>query len=159
MPGLPEGPIQRRDDLLAVIQAGYAGEVFGNGFTGHRQAVTVEEAVVQQVFHDRRYAADVVQVLHDILAAGFEIGETRGPIADALEVFQGQGHADRARHRNQVNHGVGGTAENDDQHHGVFERLARHDVAGPDVLFQQVPDGLARLQAFLLLGRVHGRCG
>ena len=40
-----------------------------------------------------------------------------------------------------MQHGVGGAAQDGDQHHRVFKCLAGHDVARLDVLFEKIADG------------------
>ena len=57
--------------------------------------------------------------------------------------------ADRARHRDQVQHRVGRAAEHRDQHHRVLERGARHDVARLEVHLEHAADRDRRVAALL----------
>ena len=99
-------------------------------------------------------ASDLVHVLHDVLARGLEIRDEGRLVGDGLEVVQGERDAHGVRHGDQVQHGVGGPAERDDDHHGVLKRRAGHDVAGLEVDLQHVLDGLPGHEAFVHLQRV-----
>ena len=63
------------------------------------------------ILHHGRSAADLVQIFHHELAARLEIGEQRSSFADFLEIVDREGNADRARHRDQVQHGIGRAAK------------------------------------------------
>ena len=49
--------------------------------------------------HECRDAADVVEVFEDVLAAGLEVCDKRGGVADALEVVERDINANGACHR------------------------------------------------------------
>ena len=152
-----DGFAQRPQDVLPFIQRRRSGQVFSDGFSGYRHAATVDHAVFQQELHDRRHAAHLVQVLHHVTAAGFEVRQVRGAVADRLEVVDIQRHVNGTGHGDQVQHRVGGTAEHGDEDHGVLEGGAGHDVARLQVQFQQVFDGRAGAGALVQLARVHRR--
>ena len=62
---------QRRDDVLAVGVGGHVGQVLGQRLAGDRHAVAVQQAGVEQRFHQRADAADLDQLAHQIAPAGF----------------------------------------------------------------------------------------
>ena len=70
-------------------------------------------------------ASDLVHVLHDVLARGLEVRDEGRLVGDGLEVVQGERNAHGVRHGDQVQHGVGGPAEGDDDDHGVLEGGAK----------------------------------
>ena len=88
--------------------------------------------------HDHRDAADAVEVDHVVLAVGLGVGEVRHPGGDLVEVVELQLDLGLVGDGQQVEHGVGGAAEGHDHGDGVLERRLGQDVAGPDVLAQQV---------------------
>mmetsp|Transcript_13416 Transcript_13416/g.57198 ORF Transcript_13416/g.57198 Transcript_13416/m.57198 type:complete len:458 (-) Transcript_13416:380-1753(-) len=151
---LLDGLVEGEDDLLAFAQVGTRREVLGHGLAGARHAAPVDEAVFQEVLEHAGRASDLVHVLHDVLARGLEVRDEGDPVGDSLEVVQGERDAHGVRHGDQVQHGVGGPAERDDDHHGVLKRRAGHDVAGLEVDLQHVLDGLAGHEALVHLQRV-----
>ena len=72
------------------VKPGQLGQVLGHRRAGHREAVAVDGAVLQQQLQHGRRAADLVEILHHVLAARLEVGEERDPVADRLEVVDGQ---------------------------------------------------------------------
>ena len=68
-------------------------------------------------------------------------------------------HFRRVRHGQQVQHGVGGTAEGDNHRDGVVERLASHDVARLDAEVYQVQHRRSRLAAIVVFLRRNRRLG
>ena len=154
MPSALDRVLPRTDDVLALGEVAEACEVFCQRSSGHREAVAVKDPSSEKEAEDRRSAADVVQVLHHVLPARLEVSEKWDPVAHVLEIVERQRNVDGARHRDQMQHGVGRAAERHDGHHRVFEGLPRHDVARLDVSLQQLANRLAGPQAFLLFSRV-----
>ena len=139
--------------LLAFRIRLHIGQVFRQGFAGDGQAIAVQQALVQQRFHQRLDAADFDQFGHQVFAAGFQVGQHRHMFADAGEVVEGKIHAGRIGHRQQVQHRIGRAAERNDDGDGVLECGFGHDVAGLDVFFQQFQYGSAgafAIQAFVV---------
>ena len=159
MAGLLDGGFQWLDDLLALLQAGQIFQVLRDRLAGDGHAIAVEQLLIQQVLHHRRGAADVMHVLHDVLAAWFQVRDVGDAIAHLLKVIDGERYVHGAGDGDEVQHGVGGAAEGHDHDHGVLESLTRHDVAGLEVLFHQRADGLPCLQAFGDLGAVGSGTG
>ena len=150
-------PIHRPDHLLPFVEPGQLGQVLRNRPARYRQAVAVQQAVLQQVLHRAGRSAHVVQILHDELSAGLEVRQQWYPVAHRLKIVDCQRDADGFRNCDHVQHRVGRSAKGHDHDHRVFERLAGHNVPRLDVLLQQVPDGRAGLEALLQLSLVHGR--
>ena len=98
-------------------------EVFGDGLTGDRQAIAMQEPLIEQHLEQRLEAANADEVSHVIFAAGLEVGEHGDLTADALEVLEGQFDAGGVGHRDEVKHRVRRAAEGDNDGDGVFKGL------------------------------------
>ncbi len=96
-------------------------QVLGERLPGHRHAVAVQIAALEEVFHQGRRAAHRVEILLDVLAARLQVGQQRHAVAGALEIIQRQRDARRLRDRHQVQHGVGGSAHGHDHRQGIVE--------------------------------------
>ncbi|MNI86020.1 hypothetical protein D3C73_1430680 [compost metagenome] len=83
----------------------------------------------------------------------------RNFVADAIEVVQRQLYFGFPGDREQVHHGVGGTAEGHGDGNGILERLFGHDVAGRDAQAQQVYYGFAGLACEIITTAVCRRRG
>ncbi len=82
-------------------------EVLRHGLSGDGHAVAVHEAGVEQRLHDHGDTADGVDVGHDVLAEGLDVGEVWNLRSDAGEVGEGQFDLSFVRDGQQVQHGVG----------------------------------------------------
>src|SRR5450756_1926825 len=103
MSGGFNGMFQRVDDILfGEVQVGNSGQVFCQGFPGDGETTSVQQSVLQQVFHDGGDASVLVQVLHEVLAAGFEVCQYGDLIADSLEVVLCQGNVYASGHGDEV---------------------------------------------------------
>ena len=80
----------------------------------------------------------LVNILHDILAAGFQIGNEGSAVTDGLEIIQCQGNIHCMRHGQQMKNCVGAAAKCHNSSDGVFERFPCHDVPWLDVPFQKL---------------------
>lgn len=147
-----------------VLVSGEVGDEFGvllQSLSGDGHAGTVEDALLEEVLDQARGAADVVEVLEDVLAGGLEVSEERCAVGDLLEVVDCEGDADGVSDGDQMEDSVGAATGDVDKDHGVLERLAGDDVGRPDVLLQQVLDGATSGQALdhlrLALSRVRRR--
>ena len=147
----------RAHDLLAGAQAGQVLHILRERLAGHGDAVAVQQPLFKQHLHHGRQAADGLQVFHDVRAAGFEIGQQRGLVADLLEIVNGERHVHRTRHGNQMKHGVGRTTQGCNDHHCVFKSLAGHDVARFQVELEQIQNGSAGAKTFVELQGIFGR--
>src|SRR5262245_59837816 len=137
-------------DRLPGLQARQTGQIFGDRLAGDCWTIADEQALFEQQLHDSRCTADVVQILLNVFATGPQVGQVRHAVARALEVVDPKWYADRAGHRDQVQHSVRRAAHSHYHSHRVFERLASHDVARLDVLFETIqthfPGGTALLE-------------
>lgn len=102
-------------------------------------------------------------VFHNILSARLEIGEERRSIGNGLEVVWRERDADRMSDGDEMQDGVGRTAEDHSEDHGVLESGSSHDVARFDVLFEEVEesgtDGVAFGELFRVFSREGGGAG
>ena len=135
----------------------HAFHVLGDAAAGDGQAVAVQVAVIEQSLHQQRHAACFEHVLGDITAARFQIRDIRCLFEDFGDVEQVELDAAFMRDRRQMQRGIGGAAGGGDDRCGVLQRLARHDVARPDILDDQVHDHLARQKAELVAQFVRRR--
>ena len=75
------------------------------------------------IFMSGTDAADGDEFGHEVFAAGLEVGEHGHAFADAREVVDGELHLGGVGDGEQVQHGIGRTAERDDDGDGVLEGL------------------------------------
>ena len=147
-----EGRAKGADDFLSFAECRQFCQILGQCFTRYRQAVAVEVAFFQHPFHHGGYASDLEEVLHDVLAGGFQVGYKGHPIADALDVVDAQRKPERARNGDHMQHSVGAAAEGNDDRNRIFESPLRDDVARLQIEFQQIADRFAGTFHFCLLG-------
>src|SRR5690606_8900511 len=70
------GAIEWPDDILRrKVDSRDIGQIFTKRLARHRQAISVEHAVVEQIFHHQRYATDLVKIFHEVFSAGLEVGQ------------------------------------------------------------------------------------
>ncbi len=120
-----------------------------------------------QLAQDGDHATSTVHVFHVVLLGrGRHLAELGHLARHAVDVGHGEIHPGLLRRRQQVQHGIGGTAHGDVQRHGVLERRLGGDVARQGCLvillipaLGQGDDALARQLEQLLaigVGRQHG---
>src|SRR5579885_1012280 len=85
--GLEQRLIGRTHDVLVRIPF-HVLQVLGDGAAGDGHAVAVQEAVVEQGFHQKRHAACFEHILGDITAARFQIRDIRCLFEDFGDVEQ-----------------------------------------------------------------------
>jgi len=153
------GLVQRPDDGLMRGVGGHIGQRIGNGFAGDGEGIAMQEAGVEEGFHERPDAADGDEFGHQMFAAGFQIGEHGHAFANAGEVVEGQFHLGGMRDGEQMEDGIGGTAEGDDDGDGVFKGLFREDGAGAQTGFKHLEDDGAGAAAVFEFGWGNGVLG
>jgi hypothetical protein len=157
VPRFLDGGLYGQDDALTVGEPGELLEVLGDGLARDRLLAVVHEALLDQVLHKGRGAADVLDVLHHVLARGLHVGKKRDLVAGFLEVVDGELDATRLGHRDDVQNRVGRATCRHHHHHGVLERLPGHDVLGLQVHLEQLHHcGASRVALGLLLLGVGG---
>mmetsp|Transcript_80 Transcript_80/g.176 ORF Transcript_80/g.176 Transcript_80/m.176 type:complete len:625 (-) Transcript_80:19-1893(-) len=154
-----DGIAQRAQHVLPVRQGRASSQVLRHSLASHRHAGAVDEALLHEVLEYGGGAADLVDVLHDVLAGGLEVCDEGNLVGARLEVVQGELYARRVRHGDQVQHRVGGSAQRHHRHHRVLKRRARHDVLGLEVELEEVQDSRACHTALVHLQRVLRRDG
>src|SRR5205814_9712627 len=95
------------------------GQVVGQRLAGHREAVAVQQTLVQQGFHDHWHAADLVEVDHVELAVRLHVGDVGDLPADPVEVLQREIDTRLVGDGQQVQHRVGGSADGHGDGDGV----------------------------------------
>jgi len=106
-----------------------------------RETVAVHEAFVHEQANERHGAADLHEVVHEILTARAQVREDGCLLAKADEVLNAELDAGAVRGGDQMQHGVGGATERDDEGDGVLKRFLGHDVAGGDAALDHVHHG------------------
>ncbi len=151
-----DGVIERANDVLTGDVGFHGLQILSHRAAGDREAIAVQETGDEQGLHHRLDAADGDERGHHVFAGGFEIGEDGDALADACEIIDRKFDASRLCHGEQVQHGVGGTAECDDDGDGIFKRLSRHDVARSDAELQKIHHGGTGTAGVVLLGTGNG---
>jgi len=141
-----EGVVQGPDDL-GVLDGGMVcdlvdGETVGSG--------EVDELSLEHL-EDRRDPASAVQVLDGVGACGPEAGDVRGVPGDLVEVVESDGASELLGDGGQVEGRVGGSSDGHVHADGVAERVAGDDVAGLDVLLDELDDAPSGLPGDLQL--------
>ncbi|MCP9272393.1 hypothetical protein NM203_09360 [Mycolicibacterium sp. CAU 1645] len=80
--------VHRAQHLAVGIRRLDVGEVLGHRLSGHRKAIPVQQAGIQQRLHDHGHAADLVDVLHHVPTEGLDVGEVGHLLSDAGEVLE-----------------------------------------------------------------------
>ena len=124
--------VGRADDVLVGIPF-HVLQILGDRAAGYGHAVAVQEAVVEQRFHQKRNTASFEHVLGDITAARFQIRDIRCPFEDFGDVEQREFDTAFMRDRRQMQRSIGRAAGRGDHRGGIFQRLARDNVARADV--------------------------
>ena len=138
---------QRANDLLACGIGCYVGKVFSQGPTCDRQTPAVQQARIEQRFHQGLYSADVDQLAHRVLTSRPHVSHHGHALADAGEVVERQRDASLVGDREQMQYRVGGAFEGDHRGDCIFKRLATQDVGWTNAAYEQVVHRCARVVA------------
>ena len=115
-------------------------------------------AVIEQRFHQKRYATSFEHVFGDIAATRLQIRDIRSLFEDFGHVEQVKLDATFIGDRRQMQPGIGRATGGCDHGGGVFQRLAGHDVARADIGLDELHDLLAGGGAKRVADLVRGRC-
>ena len=96
------------DDVLIGDFFGLVDD-FGEGEAGDGAGGGVEERV--EFAEERGEAAGVVEVLHVVIARGFEIDEYGNFAGEMVEVGEGEGDSGAGGDRGEVDEAIGGAAD------------------------------------------------
>src|SRR5439155_7460526 len=96
----------------------------GEGAAGAGDLGAIDITAVGEALGDHADAAGLIDVDRDELAAGLQVYEDRGAVADGLEIVDGERHTGLPRHGEEVQHGIGRAAGSSDSGDGVLESLA-----------------------------------
>ncbi len=133
---------RRSDDVLALRQADSI-EVLREAAACHGQALPMQEAAVEQGLQHHRHAADLVHVLGEIAAAGFQVGDERRALEHGGDVEDIERNARFVRHRRQMQSGVGRAAGRGDDGSRVLQGLAGDDIARSQPACEEIHHRLA----------------
>ena len=137
--GVREGP----NDRLPRRIGGNIRQVFRQRAAGDGEAAAMQEAGVQEGFHQRPDAADGDELGHGMPPRRAHVRQHRHVGADAREIVQLKGYAGGVGDGEQMQHRVGGTFEGDAHRDGVLECLAAEDVRRLDAALDEAGDGSA----------------
>ena len=121
--GLGDRLVGRANHVLLIVP-GNVLHVFGQSTAGHRHAVAVQIAVVEQRLHQQRNAAGLEHVLGDVFAARLQVGDVGRALEDLGDVEQVELDAGLVRDRRQMQRAVGRAAGRRDDRRGILQRLA-----------------------------------
>ena len=113
--------VGQRTDHVVVVNLG-AFQVLADAAAGHGHGAQIK--VVAQHVHHGAHAAGEVKIFHQVLvAAGPDVGDHRHLAAGRVKVFEADGAvlAGAARHRHQMNDGVGRATHGHGHGDGVFK--------------------------------------
>jgi len=116
-----DGVGQGTDNLLVGREALDFLDVLGEGLTGHGHDVSVDQVVLEKVLQESGGSADALDVGHDVLTRGLEVGKEGRAVRNLLEVIDGELNADAASDGDEVKNGVGGASGDVDDDHSVLE--------------------------------------
>ena len=151
--------IGRTHDVLLGVPF-HARQILRDRPPGDRHAVAVQVTVVEQRLHQKRHAASFEQILGDIAAARFQIGDIWCPFEDLGDVKKVELDPAFMCDCWQMQAGIGRAAGGGDHGRRILQRLAGDDVARPDVGLDQLQDHLAGGGAELVAEFVRrGRAG
>ena len=119
------------------------------------EALGMQQAVLGQLAHDRRQAAGVAEVLHQVLAARLQVQQGRDVPGQHVEVVERERHAEAACDGQQVDHRVRRAADRRVDPDRVLERRPGHDGRGSQVVPDQADDDLAGSLRRLVAAGVH----
>jgi hypothetical protein len=149
--GLLDRVVKGSNDLLSFPRVTSLDhplvDILSQGFSGDGELITSHKTLLDQESHDaytwshsdsahRAYPStqltwntpDGVDVLHDVLSTGLEVGQEGDPVRDLLEVVNREIDADGTSNGEEVEHGIRGSSKDHGQDHGVLESLAGHDI-------------------------------
>ena len=132
------------------------GQVLRHRLAGHRHLVTVQQPLLEQVPEHDGHAADAVEIAHVELAARLHVGDVRHTRGDLVEVVEIELDAGLVGDRQQVQHGVGRTAERVGERDRVLERALGQDVVRSQPDPQHVDDRLAGAARVVVTPAVDG---
>ena len=97
-------------------------------------------STINERLHQHRQTTLAVNVVHHILTKGLQITEVRDLRADPVEIIEGELDLGLIGNGQEVQDGVGGTAESHQNGNGVFERLPRQQLSNGQTLVQHADD-------------------
>ena len=145
------------DDLLAGRLDDVGGDLGDRPAVDGRQVAVEEPGPLEQLAHDQRHAARLVHVERGVAPARPHVGDERGPVGDGPELVDVERDPELVGDREQMQDAVRRSAGRGHAGDPVLERLAGHDVLGPDVAPDEVHDQLARAVGGRVLGLALGR--
>ena len=142
-PALRRHGVGHRVDHVLVGGKDDSLQVFSHRGTGDGHRIPVEQTGFEQCGHDGRHAADAVQINHVVTPEWAQVAEVRDASADAVEVLQGEVDAGLGSDGQQVEDGIGRSAERHHHSDRVFECWAGEDVAWGDTGLHEAHHRLA----------------
>ncbi len=137
------GLLSGADDVGVLVE--HARDILGDGLARAGDQVGFQQTELVDLVHHGIDAARLVEVLHVGSARGRQMAEVGRLGGDLVGDIGVEVDAALVRDRGQVEHRVGGAAERHIHGQRVAERVLGHDVAGLDILFQQLHDLHARV--------------
>lgn len=131
-----EGVVKGADNVGVERFGGF--DVLAEGVAVDGWGVEVEEG--GDVLEDCAESAGVVEVFHEVLARGPDVGNERGFARDGIEVVEGEVNAGTVGHGENVDDGVGRAAYGHIGGDGVFKGWLGKDGRGFDIVPDHIDD-------------------
>ena len=93
---------KRHNDLLTWCQISKFCQILCQSLTCTSNAVTMQEAVRQEIFHHSRHSTNLIKVLEDILTGRFQVSQMWHLLLNDIEVIKRQFNICRVSHSQQV---------------------------------------------------------
>ena len=130
--------VERADHLGVVIRR--IGGVLPDGLAVHRRGVAVEQTGLAKGAQHRRQAAGVIIVLHQEPPRRHQIDDGRHIAPQPVPVVERKRNTDASRQRQQMDDGVGRSADGAVDANGVLERFGGEDLRHAQVLAHHLDD-------------------
>jgi len=130
--------------ITSAIFHNRIADIFAERFAGDGNAIQVQRAgLAGQRFEDGADAAGAEHIFHVVFPSRCNFADVWHPRADFIQMCQREWLARFDRHRKRMQHGVGAAAHGDIERERIFKRLAGEDIAGANVLGNQIDDASA----------------
>ena len=136
-----ESLVDRPDHVLVPVAG--AGDFLAHGAPGNGQRIAMELFSVEQGFEHYGQATSVEEFFHQIFARGHQIDDCWDIAAQPVPVVEPDIDPDTPGQGQQMDHGVGRTADGAIGHHRIFERFAGEDIGRFEVVFHHIDDTAA----------------
>ena len=142
---------KRHNDLLTWCQISKFRQIFCHRLTCTSNAVSMQEAVCQEIFHDSWHSTNLVKVLEDILTGRFQVSQMWHLLLNDIEVIKCQLDIGRVSHGQQVQGSISRTTQSHGHRDCIFKGFTCQDVRRLQPHFQHFHNSTTSCFDILLL--------